>query len=87
MTLSPHYDPTGCDRCGLCVSACPCHAATLTDDGVDFACKSCCTHSPECPTLLHCLWPCEQVCPTGAIHCPFDILFSDEDDAEAPAQV
>ncbi len=86
MTPSPHYDPSCCNRCGLCVSACPCHAASLTDDGVEFACDSRCVHSPECPTLLHCLWPCEEACPMGAIQCPFDILSPEEDDPEPPAQ-
>ena len=86
MTPSPHYDPTRCTRCGLCVAACPCHAASLTDDGVMFACDRCCGHSPDCPTLRHCLWPCEEVCPTGAIQCAFDIVSLAEDGPEALTQ-
>ncbi|HHX45427.1 MAG TPA: 4Fe-4S binding protein [Chloroflexi bacterium] len=85
MTPSPHYDPASCDRCGLCVTACPCHAASLTADGVTFACDHCCHHSSECPTLLHCLWPCEEACPRGAIHCRFDILLPEDDGGEPPA--
>ena len=87
MTRSPYYDPSHCNRCGLCAEACPCHAASLTDDGVVFACDGCCGHSPDCPTLLHCLWPCEEVCPKGAIHCSFDIVLPEEDDPGAPAQL
>jgi ferredoxin len=86
MTQSPYYDPSRCNRCGLCVLACPCHAVSLTDDGVVFACDAHCIHSPDCPTLRHCLWPCEEVCPTGAIQCPFDIVPLEEDDLEASDQ-
>lgn len=86
MTPSPHYDPSRCDRCGLCVSACPCHAISLSDEGVVFGCERCSTYNPGCPTLIHCLWPCEEACPTGAIQCPFDILWPDDGNTETPDQ-
>ena len=85
MCSSPYFDPTRCDRCGLCVPACPCHAVSLTEEGVAFACDACCIHDPACPTLRHCLWPCEEACPHGAIQSAFGLVIPDDEAAAAQA--
>lgn len=75
MTL-PTFDETLCTRCGLCVQACSCHAVELGDRGPMFACPaldSCLeAETRECDCL------CEEVCPTGAISCPFEIVLEAE---------
>jgi len=64
----PIIYPEKCDGCGLCVSVCRCkvlvlvnNIATLKPKGKCKSCKTWCTL-------------CEDVCPTGAITCPFDIV-------------
>jgi formate hydrogenlyase subunit 6/NADH:ubiquinone oxidoreductase subunit I len=71
----PVVDEGLCDRCGLCVDACPCHAIEMTEKGLVFHCSDECvkasTCSPDCGLV------CEEVCPTGAITCSFEIVVQD----------
>ena len=72
----PAFDETLCTLCGLCVEACNCHAVELGDRGPMFAC-------PEVDSGLEaeardCDCLCEEVCPTGAISWPFEIVLEAE---------
>jgi formate hydrogenlyase subunit 6/NADH:ubiquinone oxidoreductase subunit I len=71
----PQLDETLCNLCGLCVEACPCHAVKLGERGPIFDCPEVCpeTGAPE----VCCL--CEEVCPTGAITCAFEIVLETGD--------
>jgi formate hydrogenlyase subunit 6/NADH:ubiquinone oxidoreductase subunit I len=79
MTL-PAFDETLCTLCGLCVEACNCHAVELGDRGPMFACPdvdSCLeAEARDCDCL------CEEVCPTGAISWPFEIVLEAETSRE-----
>ena len=72
----PHVEYSLCNRCGLCVEACPCGAIVMGERGPIFSCdrdsdqgKACTEHGAGC-----CLYLCEEVCPTGAITCAFEIV-------------
>jgi formate hydrogenlyase subunit 6/NADH:ubiquinone oxidoreductase subunit I len=79
----PQVDETRCTLCGLCVGACPCYAIELREQGPVFTCPEACpghctgTETPDCSCL------CEEVCPTGAITCAFEIVF-EADQSRAP---
>lgn len=64
-------DETRCKLCGLCVEACPCHSVTIEMHSLQFHCPQNCARadSNEC-----CGYICEQVCPTGALSCAFEIV-------------
>ena len=68
-------DDTRCTLCGLCVEACRCHAVELGEQGPVFTCPDVClpTRTDSC----HCGCLCEEVCPTGAITCDFEIVMGD----------
>jgi formate hydrogenlyase subunit 6/NADH:ubiquinone oxidoreductase subunit I len=66
----PQLDETLCNLCGLCVEACPCHAVKLGERGPIFDCPEVCPGA-EGPEVC-CL--CEEICPTGAIACAFEIV-------------
>jgi formate hydrogenlyase subunit 6/NADH:ubiquinone oxidoreductase subunit I len=72
----PTFDETLCTLCGLCVEACSCHAVELGGRGPIFACPavdSCLeVETRDCDCL------CEEVCPTGAISCPFEVVLEAE---------
>lgn len=72
----PVVDHELCDRCGLCVEACPCGAIEMTDKGPVFTCGDVCLKSSGCPS--ECGLVCEEVCPTGAISCSFEIIMEDD---------
>ena len=57
-----------CDRCGLCVSACPENALRMTDNGPVFVQPITCTY---------CL-ACEPACPYGAIRAPLTVTWAPE---------
>jgi formate hydrogenlyase subunit 6/NADH:ubiquinone oxidoreductase subunit I len=70
----PQVDETRCTLCGLCVEACPCQAIELGEKGPVFACPESCPHTVPCDEALGCSCLCEEVCPTGAITCAFEIV-------------
>ncbi|MGD1118385.1 MAG: 4Fe-4S dicluster domain-containing protein [Dehalococcoidales bacterium] len=63
----PIIDEAKCQVCGLCVSVCACNALKVVDNRV----KAVKTDECRWCTL------CELVCPYGAISCPFEIVFDD----------
>jgi ferredoxin len=71
----PHVSLELCTRCGKCVEACPCHAIEMTDEGPVFHCGENCTMGHDCPHGGDCWCVCQEVCPEGAIECPFEIVF------------
>jgi len=60
----PVIDREKCDGCGLCISVCQCEVLVLVDNVVTIIRKEKCTH-------------CEDVCPTGAIRWPFEIIIKE----------
>jgi formate hydrogenlyase subunit 6/NADH:ubiquinone oxidoreductase subunit I len=69
----PEVDETRCTRCGLCVEACGCDAVKVGDRGPVFTCAE--AESRADPgTEAECSCLCEEVCPTGAISWPFEIV-------------
>jgi ferredoxin len=73
----PRVDMALCTRCGLCVEACRCHAIEMTDNGPAFHCGDLCAVESECPHGGDCWCVCQEVCPEGAIDCPFEIVFDE----------
>ncbi len=73
----PQVDETRCTLCGLCVEACSCQAVQLGERGPIFACPEAClrTRAEACD----CCCLCEEVCPTSAITCAFEIVGSGQD--------
>jgi formate hydrogenlyase subunit 6/NADH:ubiquinone oxidoreductase subunit I len=70
----PQVEETRCTLCGLCVEACPCHAVTLGEQEPVFACPEGCPGHCTDTEALDCSCLCEEVCPTGAIACAFEIV-------------
>lgn len=77
VAVLPVVDRELCDRCGLCVEGCPCHAIEMTRDGPVFHCSEECVNSSAC--AAGCSMLCEEVCPVGAISCGFEIVMGDGD--------
>jgi formate hydrogenlyase subunit 6/NADH:ubiquinone oxidoreductase subunit I len=77
----PRVDKDLCTRCGLCVEACTCDSLRMGEQGLELACKDstsvACSPSAECECL------CEEVCPTGAIQCEFEIVLEDDSLADS----
>jgi uncharacterized Fe-S center protein len=70
----PQVDETRCTLCGLCVEACCCQAVELVEGRPVFACPD----HPTCNGTSDCFCLCEEVCPTGAIACAFEIVLESE---------
>lgn len=68
MFERPAIDPAKCDGCGVCVSVCHQAALVIIGGTVSFS------ETEECP------WcgKCEAVCPSGAITCPYEIIFGED---------
>jgi MinD superfamily P-loop ATPase len=63
--LKPQIDREKCDGCGLCVSVCLQQALEVVDNVVVFI------EEVDCDWCTRC----EAVCATGAIGCPYEIVF------------
>jgi MinD superfamily P-loop ATPase len=63
--LKPQIDREKCDGCGLCVAVCLKQALEVVDNVVVFV------EEVDCDWCTHC----EVVCATGAISCPYEIIF------------
>ena len=63
--IMPQIDQEKCDSCGLCVSICLRHCLVLVDNIITIV------ETADCDWCTQC----EAVCPTGAISCPFEIIF------------
>ncbi len=74
----PQINQQLCNLCGLCVEACNCRSLEMGEQGPVFHCAEepevACAEEARC----HCL--CEEVCPTGAIQCSYEILLEDSQD-------
>ena len=64
-------DETRCNQCGLCVEACTCHSISMQAHGLQFHCPENCALA-DSNTCCGCI--CEEVCPTGALSCAFEIV-------------
>ncbi len=76
----PQVDQDRCTLCGLCVEVCPCHAVELGERGAIFSCTEKCSSIYACPGENPL---CEEVCPTGAITCAFEIVLEPGREEEA----
>jgi formate hydrogenlyase subunit 6/NADH:ubiquinone oxidoreductase subunit I len=71
----PTLEAELCTRCGLCVEACPCGSVEVDQSGLAFHCPEVCVHNERCD--CGCL--CEEVCPTWAIQCTYEIVSDSRD--------
>lgn len=71
MAEMPFVDREKCNGCGLCVSVCRCGALIMVGNVVTVIEKE------ECRWCTKWCTECEAVCPTGAIICPFEIVFEE----------
>jgi len=55
-----------CNGCGVCITVCTCQALLIVDNVITIIEKEDCNWCTQC----------EAVCPTGAITCPFEIVFN-----------
>ena len=67
MAEMPMIDQSKCNGCGLCLSVCACGGLLLVDNVITII------------DVVDCDWctECEAICPTGAISCPFEIVFEE----------
>jgi len=72
MAEMPVIDQEKCNGCGLCLSVCTCKSLVLVGNVVTVIKKKECHQCTRWCTL------CEAVCPTGAISCPFEIVFEEK---------
>lgn len=68
MAEIPIINQEKCDQCGLCITVCTCQAIVMVDNVVTIIEKKECRQCTRWCTL------CEDVCPTGAISCSFEIV-------------
>ena len=72
MFAMPVIAPEKCNGCGLCISVCTCKVLVLVDNVVTFIEKK------QCHKCTRWCTKCEEVCPTGAISCPFEIVIEEK---------
>ena len=70
--MLPQIDQELCTRCGLCVEACGCGSLEMGAKGPTLRCAD--DSSVTCPEDIDCRVLCEEVCPTGALQCEFEIV-------------
>ncbi|MCK4362032.1 MAG: 4Fe-4S binding protein [Dehalococcoidia bacterium] len=68
MFEMPVIDRAKCDGCGLCVSVCHCNILVLVDNVVTII------REERCVSCNRWCTQCEDVCPTGAIRWPLEIV-------------
>ena len=71
FVTAPEINNDDCTGCGECVPACPSEALVLVENKVTLLPDIDCSYCGEC----------EEVCPTGAIACPYEVTFAEENDA------
>ncbi len=76
--VMPQVDETRCTLCGLCVKSCPCKAVKLGERGPIFSCPQACPSPRACAEDSGGCCVCEEICPTGAITYPFEIVLETE---------
>ncbi len=76
---SPQVDEALCTLCGLCAETCPCNAVQIKVEDLVFSCQDGCVS--DCQDDVDDSYLCEEICPTGAIVCSFDIVI---DASQAP---
>jgi len=81
MSETPKVDEALCTLCGLCVDTCPCNAVQLDAKDLIIQCEDVCVST--CQEIAGDLYLCEEVCPTGAITCSFEIVLAIDQDAQA----
>lgn len=64
----PVLDESECTGCGICVPACPQEALVIANGVIRLVPNEDCSYCGEC----------EAACPTGAISCPYEIVFEGE---------
>jgi ferredoxin len=79
----PKVDRSRCQKCGRCVTACACHSIEMGEDGPVFHCPDPGQLGRACTDAEDCFCLCMEVCPNGAIECPFQIVLEDEESATA----
>jgi Fe-S-cluster-containing hydrogenase component 2 len=77
----PQLNEQLCNRCGLCIAACPCGSVELHEESVLFSCPEACTAAPKAACDCGCV--CEEVCPTGAISVAFEIVLGEGEKPKA----
>jgi MinD superfamily P-loop ATPase len=69
VRIMPIYDETKCDGCGLCISVCRCGALVWNGKAISVI------RADDCGWCTDC----ELVCETGAMQCPYEIRFAEDD--------
>ncbi len=67
MSEMPVIVEEKCNGCGLCITVCTCRALVMVGNIITIV------ETEACGWCLQC----ESVCPTGAISCPFEIVFEE----------
>ncbi len=80
----PQINQELCNLCGLCVEACSCHSVEMGDQGPVFRCADDDTVKCVDESRCHCL--CEEVCPTGAIECSYEIVVEEGQVTSSPGR-
>ena len=68
----PKIDLEKCNGCELCVNVCSCNALVMVNNIIT------CLESKECNKCTKWCTMCEDVCPTEAIVCAFEIIIEED---------